>query len=316
WPYPKSDLFHWIPVLNRFDLLLESAVRTFGIGSGAPEKDKEKEKDAGEKRPGNVQSVPFDAETKEVLEAVLRFTRCLWENCGNRNLYNSYEHLSDLLYTSDIDILEATLRLLLRPAQRLNPQRSLRVNFALMQERLAILAQNWGTKEYGLELPLLASSDPVDIPSELHALAYQFYRSSGTGAGSAATASPAPRTPARTPTSSSADGPIRIRVAVGIASPDVRRKLVIVRLLAIAIYVNVVTEDVAQTKLFLYEPDLCQKIADLLQPERNISFDIQTAAIYALDCIAHYRGRLGEVLTALNASANHGALMYTLRKII
>ena len=37
---------------------------------------------------------------------------------------------------------------------------------------------------------------------------------------------------------------------------------------------------------------------------------------YALDGISRYRSKLTEVLTAINASANHGVLLYVLRRVI
>jgi E3 ubiquitin-protein ligase HUWE1 len=37
--------------------------------------------------------------------------------------------------------------------------------------------------------------------------------------------------------------------------------------------------------------------------------------LYALDAIARHRSKLSEVLTAANASANHGTLLYILRKV-
>lgn len=42
---------------------------------------------------------------------------------------------------------------------------------------------------------------------------------------------------------------------------------------------------------------------------------MQAYALSALDGIAKHRGKLSEVLTALNASANHGVLLQILRKI-
>ena len=42
---------------------------------------------------------------------------------------------------------------------------------------------------------------------------------------------------------------------------------------------------------------------------------MQIYALCALDGIARHRGKLTEVLTALNASANHGILLQILRNI-
>jgi len=39
-------------------------------------------------------------------------------------------------------------------------------------------------------------------------------------------------------------------------------------------------------------------------------------ALFALDGLAHLRGKQPDVLTAINASASHGVLLYALRKIV
>lgn len=110
----------------------------------------------------------------------------------------------------------------------------------------------------------------------------------------------------------------RIRAAKALTSgQDVDRgKLVIIRLLAIAIFGHTHPESDATTSLFLYEPDLIVHIAELLQVDRGIPVRVQTAAISALDSLAHYRARNQEVLTAVNAGVNHGILMALVRRTV
>ncbi|KAJ7287510.1 hypothetical protein C8J57DRAFT_1707813 [Mycena rebaudengoi] len=95
-----------------------------------------------------------------------------------------------------------------------------------------------------------------------------------------------------------------------------REKLVIVRLLAIAIFGHTHPETQATSSLFLYEPDLINHIAELLQIDKDVPVSVQTAAIAALDALAHYRNRIQEVLTAVNAGVNHGILMALIRKTV
>jgi E3 ubiquitin-protein ligase HUWE1 len=71
WPFPKTDLFHWVPLLNQFDELLESLTKTYELSK--------------------LQEKDFLKEDKENLLALLKLTWFLWENCTNRNLYASYE---------------------------------------------------------------------------------------------------------------------------------------------------------------------------------------------------------------------------------
>jgi len=155
WPFARGDLFHWIGVLNRFDSILENICTTYELKK--------------------LQATDFTTGTKKLLKEILRFSRMLMENCTNRNLYSTYEHLNDLLNTNDVEILEATLRLILRPAQRMSNQRSPRTNFNISQERILDLVHGWGTREYGIEFVQL-SRDDLTVPEELANLNFQFYR--------------------------------------------------------------------------------------------------------------------------------------------
>lgn len=80
WPYPKSDLYHWIPLLNRMDTALEGLVAKYGLATKAP---------------GSVVAVGADGtwktDDKAELLAILKLSTFLWENCTNRSLYASYE---------------------------------------------------------------------------------------------------------------------------------------------------------------------------------------------------------------------------------
>ncbi|CAG8444226.1 3604_t:CDS:10 [Ambispora leptoticha] len=361
WSYPRGDLFHWIGVLNRFDTILENICQKYKLKK--------------------LQSSPFTTVEQSILLAILKFSRLLLENCTNRNLYSSYEHLNDLLNTADLDVLETVLRLVLRPAQRLSNQRALRTNFSISQDRILTLAHAWGTKEYDLGMKDLAY-DNVTIPEELKILTYQFYRhltptEAATGTSSdtkkidTATATAASTTATTTSISNntSTSSPKhkrkestggegitvisvsnahelgesdidilknvveeyevpeefhfallnRIRIATKINNSEKRKQLLIIRILAIAIMAHVIPEHVAQTKLFLYEPDIVANLAELVHPEQKNApekKEIQTVAFYALDGISRYRSKLGEVLNAINASANHGVLLYLLRRVI
>ncbi|KAF8658329.1 hypothetical protein AX16_002096 [Volvariella volvacea WC 439] len=110
----------------------------------------------------------------------------------------------------------------------------------------------------------------------------------------------------------------RIRAAkvLSQASQSDREKLVIVRLLAVAIFGHTHQEHQAASSIFLFEPDLISHIAELLQVDKGIPVAVQTVALAALDALARYRSRLQEVLAAVNAGVNHGLLMGLFRKTI
>lgn len=109
---------------------------------------------------------------------------------------------------------------------------------------------------------------------------------------------------------------IRTGHSLGRGRFEDRQKVVIARLLAIAVYAHTHTESQAQSSLFLIETDLVARIAELLQLNRGIPVLVQTAAIAALDALARYRGKIQEVLTAVNAGVNHGILMSLFRKTV
>jgi E3 ubiquitin-protein ligase HUWE1 len=75
----------------------------------------------------------------------------------------------------------------------------------------------------------------------------------------------------------------------------------------------ITNEDAALTTVFLYEPDLVAKIAELLKSPSNVDSRIQAAAAYALDACAHHRSKLSEVLSGLSANLNHGIFFSALR---
>ncbi|KAJ3152973.1 hypothetical protein HDU86_005428 [Geranomyces michiganensis] len=353
WPFAKTDFFHWVPVLNRFDNILETLIAEYQLSA--------------------LQTKDFSADHKALLLAVLSLTTQLWKHCTNRSLYNSYEHLTELLYTGDLDVLMATVQLVLRPAQRLGSQRSLRNTLGVAQERITILAQHWGIKQLGLELDQLVVDD-LKIPPECNALHFQFYRSAtdkpsndlepaamAQNANASSSATPTRGLKLQRPGAEAASDkqstgltvihindihsigksdqkvlaelveqyqvpaehkfPLmqKIRVALGMRDASSRRKLLTIRILSIAVLVILGTEELIQSRLFTFEPDLVQRLADVLHKEganeRDI-FEVQAACLHALDSMAHHRSRLGEVLTAVNASANHGILMFILRKAI
>lgn len=109
---------------------------------------------------------------------------------------------------------------------------------------------------------------------------------------------------------------IRSAKALAPANAENREKLVIVRLLAIALFCHTHPEQTTFNSVFLYEPDLVHHIAELLQLDRGVDIQVQTAAVYALDAVGRYRSKVQDVLTAVNAGVNHGILMALLRKTI
>ena len=156
WPWPRGDLYSWVGVLNRFDTLLAQLCAKYQLGT--------------------VQCSPFSPQDKRLLVAVLHFTRLLLENCTNRKLYASYEHLDALLHTSDWDVLAAVLYLLLRPAQQHSGSGNPRHDLPINRARLATLAVVWPPRDAGLELADVAAAEAPPRPPSLCAVHYHYFR--------------------------------------------------------------------------------------------------------------------------------------------
>eukprot|EP00960_Hanusia_phi_P020054 592388-Hanusia_phi.AAC.2 len=77
WPYEKGDLLQWSRILDLFDNYLGS-----------------------------------ESSPEELIVSVLKFTRLILENCGNRQVYNSYEHLKRLIEHRNCDIIMGVLKVL------------------------------------------------------------------------------------------------------------------------------------------------------------------------------------------------------------
>ncbi|KAG5220012.1 E3 ubiquitin-protein ligase [Salix suchowensis] len=110
----------------------------------------------------------------------------------------------------------------------------------------------------------------------------------------------------------------RIRAAKALVKGNSveREKYVTVRLLAIAIFGHTHPEAQAVSSLFLYEPDVVNHVAELLQVDKDVPIAVQTAAIAALDALARYRSKAQEILAAVNAGVNHGILLALVRKTV
>lgn len=128
WPFPRGDTYHWIPVLNRFDRILELFIQLYGLNGPQTQIFERKLLLQGDAEEGKTPE-PATAEVLDklqiaadgdrvLIEQILNFTRLLLENCGNRSLYSSSGHLDKLLNTTSVSLLKATLRLSLRLSQR------------------------------------------------------------------------------------------------------------------------------------------------------------------------------------------------------
>ena len=129
WPFPRGDLYHWIPLLNRFDGILESFCSTYKLDEGPQTRDfacdllfealPTTEGDDQSKKAAKLSELGYGKDgDSHLIVSVLRFTQMLLDHCGNRSIYASSSHLNNLLNSTDFTITCATLRVGVELAQR------------------------------------------------------------------------------------------------------------------------------------------------------------------------------------------------------
>lgn len=102
WTFGKSELYHWIDILDKFDGILEEATKQIGHDWFL----------ASDER--------FSQKKCQLLLAVLNFTTLLIEHSFSRHLYNSVEHLTQLLSSTNMEIVLGVLNLLYMFSKRSN----------------------------------------------------------------------------------------------------------------------------------------------------------------------------------------------------
>lgn len=96
WNIGKCELYHWADVLDKFNSILELAcAKTPDQSSWQLACD-----------------LPDNSKLKMLLLAVLQFTALLIEHSYSRHLYNSIEHLTTLLESTDFHVILSVLNLL------------------------------------------------------------------------------------------------------------------------------------------------------------------------------------------------------------
>ncbi|KAJ2885749.1 E3 ubiquitin-protein ligase tom1, partial [Coemansia asiatica] len=399
-------MYHWITVLNRFDDIMADICEKYNLST--------------------FQQTDFDSNTQRLLVAMLNFSRLLMENCINRNLYNSVERLDCLLNTSDPEVLECNLRLLLRAAQRWSYQRDLKTSLTTMSGRLMTITESWHLQMDGTPgatgsetetatetaaaaaAPAAAAEKPSEIGSvashtnefrvlvkgdiddrlqkSASVILFSFFRTSedarkleedansavepvsSSTAGAATSAYVSASTPAgsmrrahsKKATCHFKEGLVvinvsleslisdksasiheqmrhafdtlvsrynvpavhhyklrhRIQVAATFVAndTDLRFALLRSRIYAAAILSQLMSELEFKNNFLSREPNFTTNIISALQPEAHAPLSVQTAVLLALEALLKQRSEVSGAYVALNASANHGVLMFILRK--
>ncbi|KAI0542064.1 hypothetical protein GGR58DRAFT_335055 [Xylaria digitata] len=151
WPFPRGDLYHWIPLLNRFDELLETFNAAYKLNEGPQSRDFGCEVLLNSCLEGDeTERYRYLTEldyTKDgdvrLIESILKFTQMLLDHCGNRSIYASSPHLNDLLNSIDYRILIATLRVGVELAQRYQASVKRIHGMATRQVHTALLSNHY-----------------------------------------------------------------------------------------------------------------------------------------------------------------------------
>ncbi|CAG8040464.1 unnamed protein product [Penicillium salamii] len=172
WPFPRGDLYHWINVLDRFDEILASAIDKYFLNTGPQTQlftrtvleqsylaDEATKPVDGIDAKLNTLGYGPDGD-RELLEAILDFSRLLLEKCGNRSLYSSSDRLGDLLNTTSLSLLQSTLRLALCLAQRYHSRQRGAHQQSVLQSHYALDLEKLQKIAAPFPRPVIASKAP------------------------------------------------------------------------------------------------------------------------------------------------------------
>ncbi|CAN8001289.1 unnamed protein product [Ixodes hexagonus] len=325
WNWGKCELYHWIDVLDLFDSLLEAACRTSHEGQWCLPCDS----------PGHEQE-------KELLLLILQFTALLIEHSFSRHLYNSMEHLTALLSSSDMLVVLGVLNLLYVFSKRsnfitrLNPERR-----QALLTRLTYLAENWGGKENGFGLAECCRDLPMSkFPSSATTLHFEFYMESSDTNGSGK------KLPVNTvsvihmenvdkitdknpsqimeellethavPAAKHMLLLTHVRLAHSFSSYTKRLQCVQARLqaLSILVYCSAIQDNINS---LLYN-GLIEELVDVLELKDPSLIEIKAASLRTLTSIIHLdrNPKLGAIVDATGAASYHGFLPVLVRSCI
>ncbi|KKY30685.1 putative e3 ubiquitin-protein ligase [Diaporthe ampelina] len=405
WPLPRGDLYHWIPLLNRFDNILECFNKVYQLHEGPQTRDFGCDVLLGHgTRVDEYGSEEWDEEKlralgyeefgdSQLVQAVLQFTRRLLNHCGNRSIYASSSHLNDLLNSTCLSVIQATLEVGLELAQRYQAsvkrmtQPSRQVSNALLAnhynielDRVQQIAQSF------VKTPIITLADSSAHPTPASAgkgkekekdkvqssasknaasmIANDLGSVVSTDDGSdgrwkswgdlkvvyypRVDGEPAPqksveipqstvasssiydllkRTPSDLPKNSQYEFLNRSRICKALLSgPEARQRALAVRLLAIANLAYIHPEFVFLEQVLKQDNDeprryhLVYQLVELIHPstpgQTAAPRSLQQIALSLLEAISHFNAKYQDVISALNATVNHGVLLYVIRKAV
>ncbi|KAI4297837.1 hypothetical protein L6164_037702 [Bauhinia variegata] len=324
WEFDKGDFHHWVDLFNHFDSFFEKYVKS--------RKDLQIDDHFLDSDP------PFP---REAVLQILRVIRIILENCTNKHFYSSYEqHLSALLASTDVDVVEASLHTLFTFLKKTVGKYSIRD--ASLNSKLYSLAQGWGGKEEGLGLIASAvpnGCDPIvyELGCTLH---FEFYALNESVSdnkmeelmtqGLQIIHLPSVNKSVETdlelfhklvaeykvPSSLKFSLLTRLRFARAFGSLASRQQYTCIRLYAFIVLVQACANADDLVSFFNAEPEFINELVSLLSYEDAVPVKIRTLCLDSLVSLCQDRSRQPTVLTAVTSGGHRGILSSLMQKAI
>ncbi|KAG0455687.1 hypothetical protein HPP92_023475 [Vanilla planifolia] len=324
WDFDKGDFHHWLDLFNHFESFFEKYIK--------PRKDLQLVDEFLGADP------PFPRNT--VLQ-ILRVTQSILENCSNKHLYSSYEqHLSCLLASTCVDVVEATLQTLTAFLKK--PLGKCLVRDTTLTSRLFSFAQGWGSKEEGLGLIDCSLNNGCDpIATEVAStLLFEFYTVPDSAKGSVDAEHmnqglqvihlpkifKCPESDLELLDKLVKEHSVpydlrfslltRLRFARAFSSLAARHQYVCIRLYAFIVLVQTSTEADDLTVFFNNEPEFIGELVSLLSHEAEVPERIRILGISSLVALCQDRSRQTTVLTSVTSGGHSGILLSLMQKTV
>ncbi|KAL2314487.1 E3 ubiquitin-protein ligase ptr1 [Schizosaccharomyces pombe] len=319
WPYPRGDLYSWVPVLNRFDAILERIVEHYSL------KDK-------------VQTKPFDSDTLSILLEILSFSAHLLSHCANRSIYNSTVYLEYLLNSSVLEVIDSTLALLLHIVQKATISKRGKQLFSLSQDRLfrflMFLPQDAMKTGFSQNYETLLFSN--EIPQEWCSLELSYYKSSPSKDFSSASqpnsegfsilklpynkvlGKPIEELLVKTlhdnqiPEQYSFDLLVSLMLRQNLYDINRRRLMIRIGLLALSNLVYAHSQAV-QTRFLIADPEITTHLANLVSPDVDLPQNFKAVCFECFKAFFFKKSMIPSVLASLNVSVSYGLMMNLVR---
>lgn len=110
---------------------------------------------------------------KQLLLDLLNFSTMLVKHCTHPGVYNSVDNLTELLNSTDLNVVTAVLDLLHALTDACFAQNVVDLKSAELCKRLNYLSESWGGKVYGVSLAECAQEMPI-VPPYATTLHFEF----------------------------------------------------------------------------------------------------------------------------------------------